>query len=405
MSQNQNIETTSLIRTMVRSGYDLQGTRMQTGARLTLQFKIKLGLTTNGMSEAQLDAEATKILTSIRKSYTRITDGIVLEGQSYIDGKLPTPNKFKGDEIITTYAELIMVDQYMTILSAEEQHFNKLEKLLKGIPIYDEFLINVEGCGKQMSAVLISEIDITKAEYPSSLHAYAGLDTITYGKYSDESGKEHIVPAYLISQFYDEHEEHEQYVVHGRYPVTLVTEGRSRKAQSLVKKTYINKKKEESIRDSITFNPFLKTKLVGVLGSAFLRASKILIDGSVMGMAKRLELAELIGFEKPKGNAEGVKEAVLEFLKFRGYDVKIENTKYGEIYYNYKRRLQNMPQHDSKSDGYRHNMAIRYAVKMFLNDYYAAARRLAGLPVSLTYAEAKLGIFHGVAGGGKPVMQ
>jgi hypothetical protein len=47
-----------------------------------------------------------------------------------------------------------------------------------------------------------------------------------------------------------------------------------------------------------------------------------------------------------------------------------------------------------KSKGQRHNMAMRYMVKMFLIDLYTKWRTLEGLPVSVPYSEAKLGIKH-----------
>lgn len=405
MSQeNKATDMNAVIRTMVRSAYDLQQVRIQDGNRVTGNFKAKLGMKSDGMTEDQLAKEDKKVLDKLRESYKRITDGIVQEGKDAIEGKLPTAKKFVGDELISSYAELILVDQYMVLLNAEESHFNKLNGLLKCMPIYNEFLEGVTGCGTAMSAVLISEIDITKAEYPSSLHAYAGLDCVIVGKYTDEAGKEFFIPAWKIEEFYQTNDSDVVMMTHDRYPVELTSVGRSRKDFCLVKREYVSKDGENKVRDSITFNPFLKTKLIGVLGPSFLKGGKTFVEGSLMGGAKRLELALSIGFLKPSGNAEQVKNAVIDFLKFRGYSVVTENTKYGEIYYQYKFRLQNDSRHASKSDGHRHNMAIRYAVKMFLVDYYVAARRLADLPVSLTYAEAKLGLVHGKAGGGKPCL-
>jgi hypothetical protein len=395
----------AIIRTMVRSGYDLQGTRIQCGARITATFKLKLGQKPDGMTEAQLASEDKKILETLRENYKRITDGIVMEGRDYIEGKLPTQKKFVPAGLITEYAELIMVDQYMTLLSAEDQQFNKLEKLLKGIPIYDNFLSQVVGCGRAMSAVIISEIDIHKAEYPSSLHKYAGLDVCRIGKYTDELGKEHTVPADEIDAFYDENDPSVVYMAHGRYPCVLVGVGRSKKDYCLVQKEYTTAEGNTAFRSSITFSPFLKTKLIGVLGGSFLKAGKILVEGIVIGGARRLEMAETLGFKKPSGgNAESLKNAVLEFLEFRGYEVKIQHSNYGKIYYDYKFRIQNMPEHMDKSDGHRHNMAVRYAVKRFLIDLYSTWRALEGLPVAEEYSIAKLGMVHGKAGGGKPTL-
>ena len=97
------------------------------------------------------------------------------------------------------------------------------------------------------------------------------------------------------------------------------------------------------LKKGITFNPFLKTKLVGVLGSSFLRAG--------------------------------------------------ENV-YSTIYRDYKNRLENHPKHIDKSKGHRHNMAVRYMVKQFLVDLHSAWREIEGYPATLTYQEAKLGHKH-----------
>ena len=153
-----------------------------------------------------------------------------------------------------------------------------------------------------MSAVVISQFDIHKAEYPSSLHAYAGLD-----------------------------------VVNGK--------GRSRQKEHLVDQTYLDAQGKEQTKKGISFNPFVKTKLVGVLGSSFIKSGG----------------------------------------------------PYREVYDNYKHRLQHMPAHAEKSKGHIHNMSVRYMVKRFLTDLYKVWRELEGLPVAPEYSEAKLGIVHKVA--------
>jgi hypothetical protein len=198
----------------------------------------------------------------------------------------------------------------------ESAQFRQLELILQQEPIYTEFLTKVKGCGPAMSGVIMSDFDITKAEYPSSLWKYAGLDVVHTAKPDEKTGE-------IIELF----------------------EGRSRKKHHLEQKAYIDKDGNEAVRDGITFNPWLKTKLIGVLGSSFLRAGK-------------------------------------------------ENNKYGQIYYDYKARLENMPAHQEKSKGHRHNMATRYAVKRFLVDLYSVWRKLEGLPVAEEYSLAKLGMVH-----------
>ena len=93
----------------------------------------------------------------------------------------------------------------------------------------------------------------------------------------------------------------------------------------------------------ISFNPFLKTKLSGVLGASFLKS---------------------------------------------------KNELYATSYYEYKERLENHVDHKNKTKGHRHNMAIRYMIKRFLADLHVVWRTQEGLSVSVPYSEAKLGMKH-----------
>lgn len=69
-----------------------------------------------------------------------------------------------------------------------------------------------------------------------------------------------------------------------------------------------------------------------------------------------------------------------------------DRNKYTKLYYDYKNRLNNMPVHADKTDMHKHRMALRYMMKFFLCDTWAAWRTFEGLPVTLPYAEAKLGM-------------
>ena len=133
-----------------------------------------------------------------------------------------------------------------------------------------------------MSAVVISEIDIAKARYPSSLWAYAGLDV-----------------------------------------VATDWKGRSRHKEHLRQISYISKDGKPATRLGITFNPLLKTKLTGVLGPCFIKAG---------------------------------------------------SDPYKTIYDGYKHRLESHPKWSASTKAHRHNAAIRYMIKRFLCDLYAAWR-------------------------------
>lgn len=389
MTQDNNI-----IRTMVRGAYDLQKLRIQMGNRVTANFKAKLGLTPDGMSEKELEKAEKKILDQLRQSYMRITDGVVAEGQESVEGKLPSLKKFKGDNLISSYTELVLVDQYMGLLRDEEKHFKQLGRVLEGIPIYDQFLSQVRGIGPAMAGIIISEIDITRAEYPSSVWKYAGLDAVTYGKYTDDKGKEHTVPAHLIDAYFEDGDTSKPMLMEGRYPVTIATAGRSRKDFCLVEREYINKDGKEATRLSITYNPFLKTKLIGVLGTSFLRTGISLVDGKKVGKARRLEMAKMEGFIEDKESEIDLDDQVLAHLRLKGHVVRIEAGEYADAYYNYRNRLANDPRHKEKSEGHRHNMAIRFMVKRFLVTLYTNWRAIEGLPVASEYSIGKLGMAH-----------
>lgn len=282
----------SNLKTIVRGAYDIQKLRIQMGNRIVGNFKTKLGQEP-GKDEDTLDQDGKDILKSLRLCYDKITDGVKT---------FPRSTNFKGNEVISDYTELCLVHQYLDLEKSEKQHFYKLGNVLESYPIYTEYLKNVKGVGPAMAGVIISEIDITKAKYPSSLHMYAGLDVAEDGK------------------------------------------GRSKRKEHLIDVKYIDKDGNEQTKKSITFNPFLKTKLIGVLGSSFLRAG---------------------------------------------------DNKYSIIYKNYKHRLENHAVYKDESKAHRHNMAVRYMVKEFLKELYVEWRTLEGLEVSEPYEVAKLGYAHG----------
>lgn len=281
----------SNIRTMVRGAYDIQKLRIQMGNRIVGNFKAKLGQQPSA-PETELGDDEVKVLKHLRDHYKKITDGVKT---------FPRQSTFKGDEVISDYTELCLIAQYVDLEIEEHRHFSRMGTILRDYPIFIEFLDGVKGIGPAMAGVIVSEIDITKAKYPSSLWAYAGLDVAPNGA------------------------------------------GRSRKKDHLVERDYIDKDGKDAKRVGITFNPFLKTKLMGVLATSFLRAN---------------------------------------------------NEKYRKIYDDYKRRLENHEKYKDVSKGHRNNMALRYMVKQFLVDLYVAWRTVEGLPVSLTYQEAKLGHKH-----------
>jgi len=306
------------LRAMTRGAYDLQRLRIQMGQRICANFRAKLGLAPSDKEDD--DAEAQKLLDLLRADYRRLTDAIIARNAANDDAgaRCPacgrakpkrrqraeidlSPEEFSAEGMITEYTELEMMKGYEDLLAVEEEHFARLQGLLPQFPIYTTFLRDITGIGPAMAAVLISEIDITKCRYPSSLWKYAGLDLGPDGR------------------------------------------GRSRRREHLIKRKYIDANGQEQTRDSVTYSPFLKTKLMGVLAGLFLRT----------------------------GNKE-----------------------YRKLYDDYKHRVSTDPARAHWNKGHRHEAAKRYMIKLFLRDLYNAWRPLEALPVEPPYHEAKLGLHH-----------
>jgi hypothetical protein len=299
MTKNENatVEKPNSIRPLVRGTYDIQKLRIMMGNRIVGNFKNAVLKLEPGIAEKEASQQAKLILDQVKAAHRRITDGVAKD--------FPTRKNFQPDGVICTLTELALVDEYVKLLDTEEKHFKLFASVLQAdYPFYEHWLKHVQGIGPAMAGVLLSEINITTATYPSSIHAYAGLDVVI-----DQDGN---------------------------------GTGRSKRKEHLVKRTYISKEGKEEERDSITFNPFLKTKLMGVLAASFLRCGK-------------------------------------------------ENT-YAKAYYDYKNLLINHPKHQTKTDGHRHQMALRFMVKLFIIDLYKQWRAFEGLPVAEPYHVAKLGL-------------
>ena len=296
------------LRALVRGVYDLQKLRIEMGNRVVGNFKIKIGQEP-GEREEELSDDAKQLLAELRRVHKRIADGM-----SHM-----TRRKFKADGLISSYAEFSLVGHYSAMVVAEDQQMKDIASIVEEFPIWTEFMVDVKGCGPTMAAVIISEFDIHKARYPSSLWAYAGLDVASNGA------------------------------------------GRSKRKEHLVERDYTDRDGKPAKRMGITYNPFLKTKLMGVLASSFLKQSA---------------------------------DKCLYRLLYDNYKHRMEShVKWGTQ----NDDLKNDAGHKLTSKGKRHNMAMRYAVKRFLADLYKAWRPLEGLDVAPEYHEAKLGHKHHAA--------
>ena len=309
------------LRPLVRGAYDLQKLRIGMGGRLYANFRSRLGFHPNRKIEDQIaeseltgslvddntafggtefeeakEVQAKMILDALKAEYNLLTEGVAR------NRTLPNPAVFKGGEIIHSYADLILVRNFMELYRREQEMFRHFELVLDGIPIYRAWLRDVVGVGPTMAGVLLSEIDIHKADTPSKIWALAGLDVAEDGK------------------------------------------GRSKRAEHLVLRKYIAKDGTEKEKLSITFNPLLKTKCVGVLGPSFLRVG----------------------------------------------------SGYAQVFYDIRNRYRERERQreDGWTDGHILRASIRYMVKIFLRDFWLEWRALEGLTIRPSYAEEKLGQKH-----------
>lgn len=291
--------STNIPKSLIRSLYDIQKIRIETGNRIVAEIKARMGQLPGEKETTIDDAEARNYLKEARAEYSRITDAFVLNrAGDYFKVK------YDGYQIIADPVMLLFVRLYMKHVEDEANIEKIVAKIVARHPMWDAFLRDVKGCGPLMSAVILSEFDIHKAERISQFWAYAGLDVAADGR------------------------------------------GRGRYKEHLIDVDYTDKDGKAAIRKGITFNPFLKTKLVGVLASSFVKQTKP------------------------------------------------EPSHYRTVYDNYKHRLENHAKHKDKSKGHRNNMALRYVVKIFLQDLWLKWRQVEGLPITAPYHEAVLGHKH-----------
>jgi len=324
-----------LIRPMVKGCYDLQMLRMQAGLRLAANFRAKLKVHED--EEVDLEAEAEGILDQLRKSYKTLIEGIAK------NRTLPAREGFIGDPLIDSYPELVLVHQFMEFEKAEKGLFVRLGDMLEDLPIYTEYLSKQKGIGPAMGGVLVSSIDIHKAQYASSVWKYAGLDVVIHACGQCEGVGE----------------------INGKqcnacWGTGELSKGRSRREEHLVERTYIDKNGVEKTRMGITYEPWLKTKMF-VLASNFMRA------GSPWVQHYRNYHHRILSDRKR------IKVTTVEWKKMH---------KQGE----YVDHLW--------TPGRLDNASKRYMIKMFLADFWKTWRTMEGLPTPDPYHEGILGHKH-----------
>ena len=309
-----------IIRDVLDALYDMQKLRIASGNRLYQIFKDKSDADSTIKDEIEkeklketgeedaLDAKANEILKTVNSEYKELT-AYMVDNNKTIASALKKIETIK----ILTKTDYSMVKAYNLLLESEESYKKVLADNIKDHPVYVGFLANVKGCGPMMSANILAYLDPYKARHASSFRKYAGLDVIPT---KDKDGN-----PVLDSEG------------------NIVTHGR--KMGDTEEYEYIDKNGNKAIKKGLTYNPKLKSKLIGVLASGMIKA----------------------------------KDPV-----------------YTKIYYDYKLRLENHPKHREKSAAHRNNMALRYMIQKFLSNLWVYWRTLEGLEVTQPYEVDKLGM-------------
>lgn len=392
-----------ILRIMTFSAYDLQMIRMQMGLRLTANFRNKLKrelaeAEEDGIDVGEEDHEkedlspaALKLIDELKASHKRLTDAVAKSHRL-----LPKRNGFVGDGIISEFTELVLVDQYVRIEKDEKNQFAQLEAALEPMSIYQEFLEKQRGIGPAMAAVLVSYFDPAKAPRISNFWAYAGLDVVESrvfvtncsGEEStqeidrlslDDIGMNFVVgePMPNAKDGMSEGKSLDDLISAGIVGIySTVGRGRSRRAEHLIDRPYITKDGKEATRKSVTYNPWLKSRLLGALAASFIKTTgcpwkEVYYNykNRIMNDRNRIKL-----------------DSTLYKKAYRKIVTEGESMEIGGVVVDDITRL--WPPLRI------HRAALRYMIKMFLIDFWVAWRKCEGLEVSPTYHEAILGHKH-----------
>lgn len=376
------------IKAAVNGVYDIQKLRIATGNRLVIQFKVKMGYEI-GTKEEDAEDVFKDMLENLRNAYKLLATGAAKE--------MPKKDEFVGNVLISEYAEMVMVGQYLQLEIQEEQQMNLVKSLIEDHPIWVHFLKDVPGCGPAMAGAIISQIDISKARYVSSLWKYCGYDVVTSFRSRTKNSKGEYsyaasfgamndielegligealedVPSAVYLKEGAETEEISQW--------DIVNEGRSKKTHHLVPKSLERDGKVKEWKGA-SFNPWLKSKM-WVLAGCMLKAG-------IRWPEVSQEEYDLL----PEGQRM-LRDKTVNRVTRKNVPCKLVCTsKYPVIYLNYRNRLSQKPDWQKETGMHLFNASIRYMIKIFLKDLYNAWRPLEGLEVAPTYEEAKLGLKH-----------
>lgn len=383
-------------------GYrDIQLDRIRRGNRLVANFYNRLGLTP-GTKLEDLGNKAKNVIERLKVEHRMITEGITSAKGSRIKKAIQRVNP----DLIADQADFALTSAWLSAIKDEELLLDAMNEQMIKFDIWTFYLDGVKGIGPSIGSTIISLFDIRKANFVSSFWKYAGLDTVNN---TDEGSDPDPVYRLLLeepwpvkgghkgacifrngdtsnkrvfeeksfkfkkgsseiiltnSALYDAINEGDHIsmfpkgvnigVVEDKDNSPLFEgvygEGRSRKESHQEMREYVNKDGITSLKKGLTYNPYLKTVLLGVLSDTLIKA----------------------------------------------------NPHYRDIYWGYKNRILNDPRRKNRDgehllpDGRITKMAKRYMIKQFVLNLWVAWRYIEDLPIARgPYHMEKLGLqFH-----------
>lgn len=369
----------SQLRNAVRGRHNAMRNRVRTGNRLIALVKTNRGIGPGAVPKEKDDNHDTEVLAGFLETFKRISDGVA-HGVA--------TNK----DMASVYApdEIFYAREYIRALETEQDFDGLVGKLVKDHPMWSAFFESIEGVGTWGAGVMLSELDIRKASSSSAMFKYAGLDVVpTFYTLHPVSGKK----TYLSQYEADLHP--------GRLTLPFDMLGRTNKRHHLVRVSYDTGKVDDegkpimAMKDSITFNPFLKTTLLGVMFENMVKAKQILIDGKRTGAALRLKLATEHGY-LPKEHGASSKD-LLDYLSSKGFIVQVSQSKYLKVYEDKRIQLmqkQTLVGAPALTPAHIRRRLIRYPMKQLIIDFYLAWCEVEGITPTIPYAEKLLGRTH-----------
>ena len=232
MKKNTYAHLKSLCRTL----YDYQAIRISIYNRIV----SKEYLADVELKENKELSEADKA--KIRKNLIDSMIAWYKEHHTTVDMPIRLTSRIKALEVerartngpIEDFTKYNLVKDFVIMSEREDEVKKILAYEIQDIPIYQEFLSKVKGCGPMMSAIILSNLDIHQAPHVSSFWRYCGIDT-------------------------------------WENPETGERVGRNNHSEQLIDREYINKDGKVATRKGTTYNPAFRTKMLGVLGDSFIK--------------------------------------------------------------------------------------------------------------------------------------